>query len=412
MVSQAYQSVFAFGAERAACAEMIPRAPAPVWRHFPPTGAMNCDSIDYRAFVHSLGPQLAAHQSHAAVAAGRPMSARTPHPRQQLHGGVDEAPNSLGAPYIEPTPNPLPREGRRNFGRHTPGMYTGLTDQAAVAAVPLAKHELFACAAGLDANKIAAQRHHMQPRPPTNRFKMDAPPATGLAGRHTPHGEVELPGEGGTGRRHITRGYEHWASAQVGVGMQDPARGADHAPGTAARPRPPQLPHMRASVDEVIFSRDLDGSSAAQPFTSSAAFEGAAGVDTTRLACITARGRESREPQQADWLRPPPPHQRTQVDQVVHGRDRDGTSTEMRRLAQPSNQEGQRAEPRVMHLSQPAPRATDAAPTVQHLHSHQVRQESHQSRSLAHAPHGMAGHPTVGRSGLVSHFASQMDWLG
>lgn len=376
------------------------------------TGAMNLDSIDYRAFVHSLAPQLAAYRSQAAMAPGRTMSARLPHPRQQLHGGVEEAPNSLGAPYIEPTSNALPREGRRTFGRHTPGMYTGLTDQASEAAVPLAQHALFACAAGLDGDKIATLRRHVQHRAPTNWAILDAPNPTGLAGRHTPHGEVELPGEGGTGRRHTATGYEHWASAGVGVSMRDPARGADGAPGAAARPRPPQLPHMRATVDEVIFGRDLDGSSAAQPLTSSAAFEGAAGVDTTRLACIAALSRESREPQQAEGLWQPHSQQRTQVEQVVFGRDRDGAGTDVQPLSQPPRQKDTHATPRVMHLRQPAPRAADAALAAQHMRLHLMRDQSHSACSLAGAARGMAGHPTAGRSGLTSHFASQMDRLG
>jgi hypothetical protein len=371
-------------------------------------GAMNLDSIDYCAFVYSLVPQLAAYRSHAPP--GRPTSARLPHPRQQVHGGVDEAPNSLGAPYIEPTHNPLPREGRRTFGRHTPGMYTGLTDNGAAAALPLAQHAQFACAAGLDGEKIATLRSHVQHQAVTSWARADAPPPTGLAGRHTPHGEVELPGEGGTGRRHTATGHEHWTSAQVGGGMRDHAGGAARAQGSVARPRPPQLPHMRANVDEVIFGRDQDGSAEAQPLTSSAAFHGAAGVDTTRLTRITALSREPRGPPQAEGLRQPPPHQRTEVDQLLSGRD--GTLSERQRLSQPLGQEDTHDASRVLHLSQPAPRAADAALATQHIRSHRPQQEAHPASARGRAPHGMAGHPTVGRSGLVSHFSSQMDRLG
>jgi len=262
---------------------------------------MNLDSIDYGAFVRSLGPQLAAYQSHAESA--QPGSARSGRPRtvpgQQPHGGVDAAPNSNGAPYLEPQPAPCGEEGRRTYGRHTPGIYTSFDAAAADAGRPLTEHDAYAFAAGLEGGRIANYKTRVPHKAPSSWAGLGAPPPPGLAGRHVPHGEVQLPGGGGTGRRPHAEEHEGWMSADVVRGMRDPA------PGRAAqRGMAPQLPHMRAQVDEIVFGHDADGSARALPLAASAAFAGAAGVDTTRLGGITA---SSHDP------RPPPPHQRTQV---------------------------------------------------------------------------------------------------
>ena len=42
-------------------------------------------------------------------------------------------------------------------------------------------------------------------------------------------------------------------------------------------------PNMRATVDEVVFGHDIDGSAAATPVAAGAAFDGAAGLDTDRI---------------------------------------------------------------------------------------------------------------------------------
>ena len=42
-------------------------------------------------------------------------------------------------------------------------------------------------------------------------------------------------------------------------------------------------PNMRATVDEVVFGHDIDGSAAATPVVAGAAFDGAAGLDTDRI---------------------------------------------------------------------------------------------------------------------------------
>eukprot|EP00967_Tisochrysis_lutea_P068664 scaffold90046_cov30-Tisochrysis_lutea.AAC.2 len=370
---------------------------------------MNIDSINYRTFVQSLEPQLVVHRQKIAAAAidGRE-SRRTRHPGQQPHGGVGEAPNSLGAPYIEPPVNPWPREGRRTFGRHTPGIYTGLTDHVASAAAPLTQHATFSQAAGLEGEKIATLRNHVQHKMPTSWAGVGAPPPPGLAGRYQPHGEIALPGENRTGRRHTAAGYGNWMS-EVGSNMQDPRPSPEDSLSSAQRPRPPQLPHMRTEVDEIIFGRDQDGSLAAQPITSSAKFAGAAGMDTQQLARVTAA---SREPRHALWTQPPPPHLRTQVDELVFGHDIDRSSQPVPSShATLQRDDDVRPTPRVVHPCQPPPRVADDTPAAQRVLS-QVSQHDAEQQAHCSITSEVAGRPTVGRSGFVSHFASQIGRLG
>ena len=286
---------------------------------------LSTDTVDYLNFIAGLEPQLGLA---ASVAAPQPA-----------------VPTDRGS------------KGVKNFGIHAHSARSNVpltVDQQPPAgeATTLHHHEAFASAAGLGverpprhdtrrhhptASYSAAQTHFVLGSPDTE-SAVDVSDATEepkiSAGRASAVGDEKLI----NGKRHT------WADGTLPPAMRSNVDrvifgrdldGSEELPGGDAigddeyKPEAVKLwPHKASSIDEIVFGHDTDGSTTIEPFSSSAAFEGAAGMNSEQSAKDRLRGSADLD-EAFDTSKPmvAKPHQQTTVDTVVFGHDIDGSDS-------------------------------------------------------------------------------------